>query len=553
MAQPRLPTPLSRRDTVAILLILVGLFGMARHFSAKPEPASSPAPRTTASTFTAPPLPRFAGATEAVRPSVAVQAMRRHLREFIIPWPNIKSLPVSDALALLHYHWHTLPHETEAIPPATFILSESAAQQVAAAQPPVRVSLEIPGVSLLTHLQLLAAQAGLHLRVTESGAITETSHNRASPEIETTSFPLAALTLQHFTSRAQRLLNAQAATLDESTRRDNFLVPSNGVQVTIMMETNSESAAKAIPTSIINQLPPPSFAVPKPDIEDEGYPIDLNMPPDEEIESEGFINHGSPIQTTGIPALSREYLEEQGILVADSRVTQPVFATRLLSNQKQALTKLLAAVGITERSTPTGPQNLPETGFAWDPGFNSIIVIGPQRIQRISTETVAAVHEAATAGATLEFATGDWLNNEPPTEPTPDSSKSRPATAPAPNQASAGYGNKHTHQKQRFGIPMSGWLPHLRTDFDYLGPGSTRSLIEKAGARFRLDLTLSLPILGLGFHDLGRDPTQSFDIPVQWINPDHWHRINLPDRSTTSSGPRQSLFVRINRTTVPTD
>ena len=113
MSLPRLPAHLTRRDAVALILILTGLAGMVRHFSAKPEPAASASPRATATTFTAPAIPRFSSTPDASRPSEAVHAMRRRLREFVIPLPNIKSLPAPNALALLQHFWQTLPHETD--------------------------------------------------------------------------------------------------------------------------------------------------------------------------------------------------------------------------------------------------------------------------------------------------------------------------------------------------------------------------------------------------------------------------------------------------------
>ncbi len=61
---------------------------------------------------------------------------------------------------------------------------------------------------------------------------------------------------------------------------------------------------------------------------DDGYTIDLQLAP-EIIEFEGFINYGSPIQTTGINALG----QSEPVVLTENKILQPVFATRKLSTQ----------------------------------------------------------------------------------------------------------------------------------------------------------------------------------------------------------------------------
>lgn len=63
-------------------------------------------------------------------------------------------------------------------------------------------------------------------------------------------------------------------------------------------------------------------------VAEDGYTIDLNLAP-EVIEFEGFINYGSPIQTTGINALG----QSEPVVLTDNRILQPVFATRKLATQ----------------------------------------------------------------------------------------------------------------------------------------------------------------------------------------------------------------------------
>lgn len=63
-------------------------------------------------------------------------------------------------------------------------------------------------------------------------------------------------------------------------------------------------------------------------VAEDGYTIDLNLAP-EVIEFEGFINYGSPIQTTGINALG----QSEPVVLTDNKILQPVFATRKLATQ----------------------------------------------------------------------------------------------------------------------------------------------------------------------------------------------------------------------------
>ncbi len=58
------------------------------------------------------------------------------------------------------------------------------------------------------------------------------------------------------------------------------------------------------------------------------YTIDLNLAP-EVVEFEGFINYGSPIQTTGTNALG----QNEPVVLTDNKILQPVFATRKLTTQ----------------------------------------------------------------------------------------------------------------------------------------------------------------------------------------------------------------------------
>lgn len=525
MPRLRLPTHLRCKDAGAVILILLGLAGMLHHFSANPESPAVPAPKATASTFIAPALPRRSSIAGTSRPSEAVQAMRRRLRAFVIPWPNIKSVPVSDALALLQHHWQTLPHETDAIHPATFILSEAATHHLAAAQPPVHVCLEIPGIALLTQLQLLAAQTELHLRIVETGAILEIPTHRPNSRMPTKSVPLDILTMHRFTSRSLRIFHEQAETLDESGRRESFLTDPRGVQVSLRLL--KKSAPDSTP-------------------EEGGVAASVS--------DDGFINYGAPIQATAINALGLS----EPVILTDSRITQPVFSTRMQNHQqKQALAKLFAAMGISEDLSLAEDNYQPAMGgHFWNADDSVLTASGPQRTLRIAAETAAAIFESASAGASLEFAIADWENNQPPSEPYSDSKKARrPPTSPSTKDSSAPLPS-WTYLKTKCGVPMAGSLPPLWSNPDFLLPppnSTARVVVEKTGARFLLDLTLELPgrpdIL---FTDAAKPVLKAHTLPRELVRSNQWHRVDLPHSSGGSTAQRQSLFVRINHAVMET-
>lgn len=61
---------------------------------------------------------------------------------------------------------------------------------------------------------------------------------------------------------------------------------------------------------------------------EDGWTIDLNLAP-QVIEFDGFINYGSPIQTTGINALG----QNEPVVLTDNKILQPVFGIRSLTTQ----------------------------------------------------------------------------------------------------------------------------------------------------------------------------------------------------------------------------
>lgn len=207
MAQTRnsfFPIPGGR---VAIVLVLIGFAGLFHHLTSKPDMAADAS--TTGRTpgpYIAPVVALPRGAGKMLSGSEELKEMRRRLREFIIPRPDIKALTVLDALALLENHWLTLPHDTDQVPPASFTLDQGALKHVTANHPPMLVTLEIPGVSLLTNLNLLAAQAGLQSVVKKSGAVLGMTARSDEDANQSATTVLSNETINHYLFRANRLV-----------------------------------------------------------------------------------------------------------------------------------------------------------------------------------------------------------------------------------------------------------------------------------------------------------------------------------------------------------
>ena len=68
------------------------------------------------------------------------------------------------------------------------------------------VTLEIPGVSLLTNLNLLAAQAGLQSVVTKSGAVLGMTARSDEDANQSATTVLSNETINHYLFRAQQMV-----------------------------------------------------------------------------------------------------------------------------------------------------------------------------------------------------------------------------------------------------------------------------------------------------------------------------------------------------------
>ena len=496
---------LQRRHLPAVLPVLLGSIGMIRHFTADPDSIPAPPPIHQTSEYRAPQTrSRAISATGLPGNTAETHEMRRRLREFIIPIPGIKSLSLPEALALLQHHWQTLPHETETVPPAQFTLEPAALQQLETTTPPLVVSLEIPAVSLLTNLQLLAAQSDLTLYINESGAVLQPTGKPPDKEHQTATLSLPQARMFRFYARFMEI---------------------------VYPHDNAASAATTAKTDH-------NWA-------DGGYTIDLNLAP-QVIEFEGFINYGSPIKTTGINALG----QDEPVILTDSRVGPGVSAHNL---QRSLLTELFTPMGLPDQADlplamaepfqNAGPSqsNPQRRGYVWSSVEGTLTATGDRRTLRLASAVTAAILESTTGGMKVDFAAADWQNDQPPPEP------AGPGSLVLKKSGNGSFETKPSSSPPtlnvRFGSSDSGPLPSLSSSDSFLLPepgSSAEIMVEPVGARFLTTLTLKL---------FAR-PDISFSTNATPIPDHHWHRIDLPARADAPQAPRQSIFVRLSRTII---
>lgn len=144
---------------------------------------------------------------------VDAAAMKRRFRGFHVPSLAVEAMPVSQALAALHQQWETLPHADPAsAKTVTFTISAAATKRWKAPEDEPRVTLKVPGVSLYTQMELLAAQAGLKLAVTAAGALFDADPRSGGNEVKTWMLPVFTASAATVPARSEsRLANYESA------------------------------------------------------------------------------------------------------------------------------------------------------------------------------------------------------------------------------------------------------------------------------------------------------------------------------------------------------
>ncbi len=423
-----------------------------------------------------------AASTAADAPRGDAASMKRRLRRFVAASAPLRGVPVSQALGSLESQWKSFAHrKAEDKDAIAFTVADAVRKAWQNPDDEPRVSLEIPGISLLTSVELIAAQAGLRAAVTPAGITLEPEKRSGDGMARTWNLPLPAETFTAFLARTgKETERASAQFLQNSLSYGFSLMPLMAQSGPSWMErqtaanynyyvwdvSNGEPPVLNLPEltgASVNSLtgphfdftasfsPPPaavSFTLPAADnaalgwivppgqtiatIDDliaenlraganqtsgfethydqtvreveahfaqDGQTIDLTLAP-EIVDFEGFIDYGEPIQTTGINALG----QSEPVVLTDSGITQPVFATRRLPDHPATLTRLLAAHGANS------------AGVTWDETNGAVTARGTLPELRTASAVLAAVRESAAAAVTYDLRIIEWSDGTAPAD-----------------------------------------------------------------------------------------------------------------------------------------
>lgn len=299
------------------------------------------------------------------RTADAAADLRRKLRGFALPPLQMRGTAVSDALAMLRQQWTDLPHRHASAGKAVKIdFSPGVRQLWPTREDEPLVTLDVPGVSLQTALNLLAAQAGLRVDVTATTVSLERDPRVAESAAQaekTWTFPLPKATADVFlasfaqkpVSITTRFLNAEQSKLTDLSYNwllEPYVVQHADVELTRDFTFPTDYDAPQIPQNSAtpaNGFPVASTAVPNHDPQTgeynavtsaetaeptaavawNDYSIDLNLSP-EVVEIEGSITY------------ENHSLETTGQAVENAGTTQPTGETKGVPLRMDAKVKL---------------------------------------------------------------------------------------------------------------------------------------------------------------------------------------------------------------------
>ncbi len=362
-------------------------------------------------------------------------SMKRKLRRFASTTNHLRSVPVSQALAALQSEWTGYTHRDAKDKEAVFVVADAARKQWPKPEDEPTVSLEIPGISLLTSLELIAVQAGLKATVTAAGVSLDPETRRDDGKPRKWTIPLSVASVSTF----MREVSSGSAGIASNSPPDfvTWELPSlAGMARAVrpswmeMPEVAQVYGGDTFPLTGSSFPVTPSIPL---TFNEDGTIIDLSLAP-EIIEFEGFINYGEPIQTTGINGDLSHY--ERPVILTDSKITQPDFNLHskttdvtgevLAELSRQNDIGALYAAGLMQNATiltPTDhPGNLsrllaahgmPAAGAAWDQESGVVTARGPFSQLRAAQAAAAAIQEAASAGVTVEMKVISWKAGVP--------------------------------------------------------------------------------------------------------------------------------------------
>lgn len=341
----------------------------------------------------------------ADRGSNPAAELRRKLRGFALPLLHVRSVPLSDALATLNHQWKDLPHvnpgaaETVgiAVAPEAISVWKSKAEEP-------QVTLDIPGLSLYTALDLIAAQAGLKVVVSDHKVRLEPDPKVAESAEKTWTLELAKSSVETFMaalpSKAPEVLLGRTLTSDVQietrfveTSADGVTIQEapkaavDGVRLTeefqiLDPKTSDEPARSGAEAEILSGMLLADAADPQLP----GQPAEMAQLADVDFDTNYLFMAPSSGKTDELAAdlpLSTHFLADQGQVA--------VWQTTWASHAADRLPGWLAGYGV------------PEANLRYQAGDGVLSVTGGARARRIAAAAVAALRESVRDGVSLEM------------------------------------------------------------------------------------------------------------------------------------------------------
>jgi hypothetical protein len=402
-------------------------------------------------------------------------AMKRKLRRFYVPAVFVRSQPVSQALAHLQTKWREAsPKDDKEAAAFSFALSDKLRQRWLKPDDEPAVSLEIPGISMLANLELVAAQSGLKSVITAGGVTMEedTRKNDDKERTWTIALPQKALTafvakVSHESARwkneleenrlidtslllpdaasafqagyADGIADSQANVLrywmdgigtrtpgEQSADRlvrlnaaDFFLTArSAGPKITTWDAASSE---------IVGEVQPQGGEAPIP--MDPAYRIAAT----EETLTQATATDAG-LKTNAIDALVTSVIAKNDLhfIAGDTLFNEfssvPLHAS-FSPDGSQIVTTSWEERGINPSPADSvaalgrllAAHGMPETGVAYDAEAGILTARGNMQSLRAANAAAAAILESSSDGVSAEIKLVEWKDNNPP--PAPDSAK----------------------------------------------------------------------------------------------------------------------------------
>jgi hypothetical protein len=350
-------------------------------------------------------------------------AMKKRLRRFYVPMMTVRSQPVSQALAHLQSQYRdAAPKDDKDAAAFTFALSDKLRQRWVKPDDEPVVSLEIPGVSMLTNVELLAAQAGLKPVITSGGVMMEDDSRAGDGKERKWTIPLPKASLAAFVQKSTLAANTWKREVMQHTVHYSFSMGEAARGMELSWMKAPQMAGGDNPMHIVNYwadgLAVDSAAQQNGNLW--GLVSQASAATNAEIALNGVDSAVSALREknelkvyAGDTITSDTALPLVTYILGDSAdVVQTVAGTDFTTifnsvqseaaNQSAALVRLLALHG------------MPAEGLTYDAEAGMLTARGSMQSLRAANAAVAAIQESTADGVSAEMRIIEWNDQVPP-------------------------------------------------------------------------------------------------------------------------------------------